>query len=370
VALDALLFSSWNQVNRCEFSISRMLLTIALTRLALSVIFGIAGVTKLLDQPGTREAVANFGAPKSLAPAFAIILPFAEIAIALGLLLSATAWWSALGALLLLGLFVIAIGINLAQGNTHDCHCFGQIYSRPLGRSTLVRNVLFASAAVVVLSNPVAAGVDIVPTIASAFARLTTGQSAIVVAVVLAAMGALVYLQVRQKPAPASADNPSIQLPLTSAAPHFDLPAYDGGRVSLDQLLQDGKPVMLIFTNPNCSPCIHLFKEIKDWQAAHNDQLTIALISMGSIKDNFVNVAKNRLGQVLLEEKREVSDLYGTRATPTAVLINTEGRIASHFAAGGEDIRNLLHSIVGKPTGHDHHKEPLQHEHEPSSIVS
>ena len=46
-----------------------MYLITVLIRLGLTGIFGIAGVTKLIDQRGTRDAVKNFGSPDSLAPA-------------------------------------------------------------------------------------------------------------------------------------------------------------------------------------------------------------------------------------------------------------------------------------------------------------
>ena len=59
-----------------------MSLLIVLIRLALSVVFGVAGVTKILDQEGTREAVINFGSPKSVAPTIAVALPLLELSIA------------------------------------------------------------------------------------------------------------------------------------------------------------------------------------------------------------------------------------------------------------------------------------------------
>ena len=121
-----------------------MHLITVLLRLGLSAVFGVAAITKLIDQRGTREAVKNFGAPASLAPTLSILLPIAELAIACGLLFATTTSVSALAAVLVLALFIVAIGINLARGNTHDCHCFGQLYSRPLGWSTLVRNLIFA----------------------------------------------------------------------------------------------------------------------------------------------------------------------------------------------------------------------------------
>src|SRR6266404_5771796 len=128
-----------------------MLLLIVLVRIALSAVFSLAGITKLMDQPGTREAVKNFGAPDAIAPAVALVLPFIELAIAVGLLFSETTVVSSSAGILLLSLFVVAISVNLARGQTHDCHCFGQLYSRPLGWSTLARNIVFALGAGFVL---------------------------------------------------------------------------------------------------------------------------------------------------------------------------------------------------------------------------
>jgi thiol-disulfide isomerase/thioredoxin len=338
-----------------------MSLIIVLVRLMLSAVFGVASVTKLLDQPGTREAVTNFGAPRSFSPSVAVVLPTIELAIAVGLLFTATAWWSALAALFVLGVFVVAISVNLARGKTHECHCFGQIYSRPLGWPTLVRNMVFVLAVVMVLWNGRASQANIVSTIAEKAAELSTWQALLLVVGMSAAVAGVFYFQRRRK-LEAVHDNRLVGLPLDSEAPAFDLPAYDGGRTSLTQLLDIGKPILLIFINPRCGPCIQLFQEIKDWQAAHNDQLTITLVSIGTIKDNFVNVARNRLGQVLLQEKSEVAKLYGATATPTAVIVNTDGRIASHIAAGSEEIRSLLQSYV-QPSNVSYE---AQHQHGPT----
>ena len=326
-----------------------MFLIIALLRIALSAIFGIAGVTKLIDQRGTREAVENFGAPKLLAPAIALVLPLFELTIAAGLLFSSTTWWSASGALLLLLLFIVAISINLSRGRTHDCHCFGQLHSRPLGWPTLARNMIFALGAGIVLWGGRETQSHIVSTVGDALARLTMGQSLLLMAAILIAAAFLVVLQRRQASAQKAAAEVRSGLPVGAVAPEFDLPAYEGGRKSLSQLLGLGKPVLLIFTNPHCRPCVVLFEEIREWQDVHNDHLTIALITLGTIKDNFVNVARNRLGQVLLQEKREVSEKYGATATPTAVVVSTGGRIASAVVGGAEDIRGLLNTLVQNP---------------------
>ncbi len=327
-----------------------MQLITVLLRLALSAIFSVAGVTKLIDPPGTREAVKNFGAPEPLVPVLAIILPIAELAIAAGLLWTSTARASALAGVLILILFIVAISINLARGQTHDCHCFGQLYSRPLGWPTLARNLVFALLAVLVLWKS-RSGLEIVDTLA----QLKSGEWLLLLAAVAVVIGALIFLQRRQKHLPMAAPAAPRGLPLDSAAPAFALTAYAGGTVTLAQLLDYGKPVLLIFTNPTCGPCVTLFAEVKEWQQSHHQQLTIALLSFGTIKENFVNVARNGLGQVLLQQEREVAEKYGANVTPTAVVVSPSGRIASPLAAGAEEIRKLLTTVVGNSHGPNHH---------------
>ncbi len=328
-----------------------MLLIIVLVRIALSVVFSLAGITKLMDQPGTREAVKNFGAPNAIAPAVAFVLPFIELAIAVGLLFSGTTVVSSIAGILLLGVFVVAISVNLARGQTHDCHCFGQLYSRPLGWSTLARNIVFALGAGFVLWRAaLAARPNIVSTLATVSAA---GWAAIAVAVAVILL-VFFYLQERHSNELAAAVGPE-GLPIDSVAPDFELPAYDGGTKSLAQLLERRKPLLLLFTSPHCGPCIVIFKEIKEWQEAHRDQLTIAVITRGTVKDNFVNVARNSLGEVLLQKEREVGEKYGGLATPTGVVVNPDGRIASRVAAGADAIRDLLNNVIGNAIASSHH---------------
>ncbi len=278
-------------------------------RLALSFIFAVAGITKLLDSGGTRDALKNFGAPAPLIPALSFLLPLIELAIALGLLTNASVSVAAFGALLLLSVFILAIAVNLARGRTHDCHCFGQLHSKPLGWSTLLRNLVFALAAGLVLRQTSTRPVESIGTI---FLEWKPFQWLLLIAGIA---GTLIMLfnyrqrTLKAKEAPATEPEPQ-GLPVDSFAPLFELPAYDGGSKSLSQLLAHGQPLLLIFTSPTCGPCVALFQEIKDWQHAHRDRLTIALISKGTIKDNFVNVARYGLGEVLLQKEREVAEHY------------------------------------------------------------
>src|SRR5215208_3574986 len=118
-----------------------------LARLLLASVFVVAGVAKLVDRAGSRRAAKDFGVPTALAPALGILLSLAELAVAVALILASSAWWGAVGALVLLLLFVVGIAANLARGRKPECRCFGQLHSEPAGWKTLVRNGVLAAVA-------------------------------------------------------------------------------------------------------------------------------------------------------------------------------------------------------------------------------
>src|SRR6266568_2032347 len=127
-------------------------LVLLLARLLLAVVFILAGLAKLADRAGSRKALLDFGVPAKFVAPFAVLLPLAELAVAVALIPTVSAWWGAIGALALLLLFVAVIGYNLAHGRTPDCHCFGQLHSAPAGWSTLSRNLVLAGIAGLVVA--------------------------------------------------------------------------------------------------------------------------------------------------------------------------------------------------------------------------
>jgi len=120
-------------------------------RLVLAAVFVISGLSKLVDQPATRVALGAFGLPESLTTPAAAVLPGAELLVAAAVITPATATTGAVGALFLLGLFIVVVAVSLAKGRAPDCHCFGQIHAGPVSWVTLVRNVALAAVALVIL---------------------------------------------------------------------------------------------------------------------------------------------------------------------------------------------------------------------------
>ena len=126
-------------------------LTLLVARVLLAAVLTVAALAKLSDRAGSRKAIVEFGLPPFLAAPLGIVLPLAELAVAMALMPASTVLWGAIGAFVLLSVFVVGIGVNLARGRKPDCHCFGQLHSAPAGWNTLARNgVLGALAGFVV----------------------------------------------------------------------------------------------------------------------------------------------------------------------------------------------------------------------------
>ncbi len=85
--------------------------------------------------------------PERLASPVALLLPIAELVAAGALCQATTARWGASAALVLLPVFVAAIGVNLLRGRKPHCHCFGQLHSAPSGWPALARNLVLAAGA-------------------------------------------------------------------------------------------------------------------------------------------------------------------------------------------------------------------------------
>lgn len=124
---------------------------VLVARCVVAAILAAAGAAKVLDRAGTRVTLQDFGIPAPLVGAGSVVLPGAELATAVLVLVPTTSWWGGLVALVLLAGFTVVIAVNLGRGRTPDCHCFGRLAPSAIGRGTIVRNVLFCIPALVVV---------------------------------------------------------------------------------------------------------------------------------------------------------------------------------------------------------------------------
>lgn len=118
--------------------------------------------------------------------------------------------------------------------------------------------------------------------------------------------------------------------------------------MTLDALRAPGKPLLLLFTDPECGPCSALLPDLARWQRELVGTLTIAFISRRTRDANRAKATEHGLTNVLVQEKDDVADAFQARGTPAAVLVHADGTIASPVVTGAEAIRGLVARFSGQ----------------------
>lgn len=334
---------------------------LVIARLCLATVFLLAGIAKLADRVGTRQALADFGVPLRLARPLQFLLPAGELAAATALVLATTGRWGAIGSLLLLSLFVAGLTRALRRGETPDCHCFGQLHSKPASWATVARNLLLAlPAAYVALEGPG-------PSLSSWVNRTNATDLALIATSALATLAvAISVLLWRENHRTLTAGHRAIATPrqIGALAPDFTLPSTAGRTISLQDLLADNKPCVLAFVSPGCGPCKALIPEFARWQKAIIQHLALAFVIPAKATEAERLAHEHTLINVLIDKQSTVSHAYGAIATPSAILIAPDGTVSSILAAGAVTIESLIRlALQGEtrptPTG-AHHNTPLQ----------
>ena len=131
-------------------------------QIALGALFIAAAIPKFVDPPSFAQMIYNYDiVPGALLNLSALILPWFELLLGAALILgiwrrTAAAWVG-----ILLVVFIVAIGVNLARGNAIDCGCFDVnaapkteaqkfddmkwTITRDLGMLLMVAQILFAT---------------------------------------------------------------------------------------------------------------------------------------------------------------------------------------------------------------------------------
>src|SRR5262245_20309775 len=327
-----------------------------ITRVALAVVFAVAGLEKVRDREGTRQMLGAFGVPTRLTRAVGLALPLAELAVTVLLLPARTALWGAVAALALLVLFSAAIAWNLAHGRKPECHCFGQIHSRPVGWRTLGRNAGLALVAIAALAGTLAdpdasatawiADLDGSELVAFVVGVVATGLLVIGAIAFLTLMRSYGNVLVRLDRMESALADAGIDLSEVDAleaiglepgtpAPAFTAPTVDGRELTLDSLSESGVPALLLFTSPRCGPCASLLPTAASWQTAYAHELRIVFVSDGSPDEARAEAEEHRLELVVVDDGNRLYEAFQANGTPSAVLITADGTIGSWVAAGG-----------------------------------
>lgn len=335
-------------------------------RLALFGIFVLAGIGKLMDLEGSEKAVKGFGVPDSLAKPIGVGLPVFEIVLALSFLFVTTSWFAAIGSVLLISVFLGGMIYQIAQGKAPDCHCFGQIHSEPVGKSSLLRNGGFAILALfLAIQGRANQGASL--------ADDNSGMTIVLILILVVLAVGVFYLkrifdqqgelmrridllEVISKDGQTvereEAIPPTEGLAIGSPFPEFQLKNLDG-TTAISSDIFGAKPAIVFFVSPDCSPCKALYPEIREWQKELGEKLDFVFVSSGDLKANRDKYGETDGIRVIVEEKRELAESVKAQWTPSALFVNADGRIGSYVSTGDSAIRLLVDDLLERELGAD-----------------
>lgn len=135
--------------------------------------------------------------------------------------------------------------------------------------------------------------------------------------------------------------NGAHKLQIGQAAPSFKLSALNGGFVELDDF--KGRDTLLLFWNPKCGFCGKMLPDIKALEL--NKEKTSPPILVISTDDVQANRAMLLQSTVLLDRSFSVGTSFGVSGTPSAILVDANGKIASPIVVGAT---NVLAFMGGK----------------------
>ena len=336
-------------------------MALLVSRLFLASVLAVSGVAKASDFSRTRRAVTDFGAPERASLPVALLLVLTEMVIAVALVPSSTAHLAGVGAAALLLAFIAATALAISRGRAPDCHCFGNLHTAPVGWRMVVRNVAFLSLALfIAIAGWRAGGPSATAWVGRLSAIAVVGLCVTVVVVAAQAwfsfqlLGHYGRLLLRvQQLEEAQSELPSPGLRPGSTAPSFSLTSAEGGSRALSQILAAGKPVVLVFSDPLCGPCLALLPEVRAYARAYEAHLQFVVVGRGSAEGNFEAAGLDPAMLFLVDdEDASTWSTYGARGAPAATVIGPDGGVVLPTVMGATAIRQMIYqAVISLPAG-------------------
>ena len=125
---------------------------------------------------------------------------------------------------------------------------------------------------------------------------------------------------------------------LGATLPDFSLPDIFEKNVTSADLR--GKKTLVAFWSLKCGFCQQMLDDLRVWDKTKGvDEPNLLLISEGKVEENR-NL--DLQSPVVLDEERKISNELGMSGTPSAILVNENGKIISETAVGAHQIWALI----------------------------
>ena len=120
-------------------------------------------------------------------------------------------------------------------------------------------------------------------------------------------------------------------------APKVKLPNLEGNTVELADFR--GEETLVLFWNPGCGFCQQMLPDLKEWESkATEDAPKLVVVSAGTEE---ANKEMGLASPVLLDQQFATGRAFGASGTPSAVLVDAEGKVASEVAVGAPAVWEL-----------------------------
>jgi thiol-disulfide isomerase/thioredoxin len=117
-----------------------------------------------------------------------------------------------------------------------------------------------------------------------------------------------------------------------------NLPALSGHIVSLSDF--KGRKTLVLFWNPGCGFCQRMLPDLKAWeQNRFNGSPDLFVVSTGGVEANH---ALGLQSSLVLDAEFAVARQFRGGGTPSAVLVDADGKIASELAVGTSTVLALV----------------------------
>jgi peroxiredoxin/uncharacterized membrane protein len=336
----------------------------SISSLLLSAVLLLGSVGKFLNLEQFRRSLNEFGFPREIADYLSSALPAAEFLIGVGLLFPTTSWWSAALACSLFACFGAVVSWNLYYGRRPACNCFGQLTSSRIGKETLLLNAALIACSIIIIWS---GRHTYVRSVTDLIFLLTESEIVIGAVAIFAIAGcsATVWfllrlleqngrlikrIEVLEAAAGSRADDkiwPSAErqrqgLAVGAPAPNFSVESIDGKLATLRDLIEPGKQLLLVFIQIGCGPCTSMIPSIRRWQIVYSSVMTVVVISNATRDASGKKIGDLEPNTLFAQKDSEVFNAYQSAGTPSAIIIDNNGRIRSRLAQGPVEIEALV----------------------------
>jgi peroxiredoxin len=124
------------------------------------------------------------------------------------------------------------------------------------------------------------------------------------------------------------------------AVPALRLPDLDGAQVDLASL--HGRRTLVLFWSTTCGYCQQMLEDIKNWERARPANAPeLLIISSGTPE---ANRQQGFRAPVLLDAEWDAGTVLGAGGTPSALIIDENGKVASEVGVGAPAVLELASS--------------------------